>query len=886
MRPATSRAVDAAYGALLRLLPKDVRREFGADMTQMFRDRRREAAGHPLRLVGVWLSAFGDVVATASGPRRTPQHDAPAWKGSMSTLFNGFRHGFRLVGRYRSSSLTAIATLALGIGANTAIFSLVDGVLLHTLPYRDPAQLAEVFEQRPKEGNMTGVVSPADFLDWRARSQSWSALAAYQEAEIALTGAGDPVELEAAQVSWGFFDVLGVQPVLGRAFRPEDERLGTDKVALLSYGCWKRRFGADPGIVGRAISLDGAPWTVIGVLPADYHFIESSQEVWLPLPLERPGSAPPRASHYLSVYGRLKPTFTIAQARDDMDRVGRQLEREHPNENTGHGPNVLAMDEALTQPVRTSLIVLLIAVGFVLLIACVNVASLLLARGATRTREMAVRASLGATRARLLMQGLGESLTLALLGGAAGLAVASLTLHALPVVLPDQIALVDVAAIALDSRLLIFALTLTMATGLVFGFVPAWQGSRPDLKSTLKLGGRSAAGVSIVARRTLVIGEVALATATLFGAGLALRSFGAILSQPLGFESMGRLTATVVLPDRRYRDADTRRAFITGLQDRLAAIPGVTAVGATSILPLTGSDSRRGVTIEGRAPIAGEPPTRMHPRSITVGYLQAMHVPILRGRAFTAADDERGEPVTIVNDTAARRFWPGLDPIGRRLQFATNEPWWTVVGIAGDVKDWGLNRQVNPMAYLPFSQRVLPAMTFVLTGPGDPTALTGPVRAAVKQADAELPVTDVATLDRVVDDSVRSERAQATLMTAFGAVALALSAIGIFGVLAHLVTARTYEIGMRMTLGARPLSIFRRLLAETVTETGAGLAIGLAAGVALMHVERNVLFNVAPWDAVTLASVAGVLLVAAVGAVLIPGRRAMRVDPVRALRAD
>jgi len=886
MAPGPSRAGSAAYRLLLRLLPADVRRDFGDDMAQMFRDRRREAGRRPVRLLSVWLTAIGDVVATAAAARRGRRRDVSASRGSALTLVTGLRQGFRLVGRYRSSSLTAIATLALGIGANTAIFSLVDGVILHTLPYRDPARLMEVFEKRPKEGNMTGVVSPADFLDWRARSQSWSALAAYQETEVALTGAGDPVELEAADVSSGFFDVLGVEPVLGRTFRPGDERPGDDKVALLTHGCWERRFGADPTIVGRTIDLDGAPWTVIGVLPADYHFIESSQEVWLPLPLVTPGSAPPRASHFLSVYGRLKPGVTVAQARDDMDRLGRELEQEHPNENTGHSPNVIPMDEALTQSVRTSLIVLLTAVGFVLLIACVNVASLLLARGSTRTREMAVRASLGATRGRLLIQGLGESLALASLGGVAGVAVASITLHALPSVLPDQIALVDVAGITLNTRLLVFALGLTVATGLVFGFLPAWHGSRPDLNSTLKIGGRSAAGVSTLARRTLVIGEVTLATATLFGAGLALRSFGAILSQPLGFESTGRLAATVVLPVRRYASADLQRTFIAGLHDRLAAIPGVTAAGATTILPLTGSDSRRGVTIEGRAPIAGEPPVRMHLRSVTTEYLQAMGVPILRGREFGAADDERGQRVGIVNQTAAKRFWPGVDPVGRRFQFAPTEPWWTVVGVAGDVKEWGLNRDVNPLVYLPFAQRPAAAMTFVLAGPGDPRALTGPVRATVRQADPDLPVTDVATLDRVVDDSVRGQRAQATLMAAFGAVALALSAIGIFGVLAHLVSARTYEIGMRMTLGARPATIFRRLVAETVTETGIGLAIGLAAGVALMRVERTVLFNVAPWDAVTLASVAGILLAAAVGAVVIPGRRAMRIDPVRALRAD
>jgi putative ABC transport system permease protein len=887
-----ARLGDAAYGALLHLLPGDVRREFGEDMAQLFRDTRRADAGRPWQRFTTWIAALGDVVTEAwsarrdGGPARTRPSTPHTWRFAMSTLLTDLRHGLRLVRRYPASSWMAIATLALGIGANTAIFSLVDGVLLRTLPFRNPDQLASLFEKRPKEGQMAGVVAPAEFLDWRSRSASFASMAAYSETSTALTGDSDPVTVDGAAVSWGFFNVFGIAAERGRTFLPEDEAFGHSHVVVVSHGCWERRFGGDPNIVGRALVLGGTPWTIIGVLPASFHFLEPNQELWTPLVLETPGAPAPRSSHYLDVYGRLKPAVSLAQARDEMDRLGHQLADEHPNESAGHGINVESMRSQFIKPVQTSLVVLLTAVGFVLLIACVNVASLLLARAATRGREMAVRASLGASRGRLITQGLAESLVLSALGGLAALGVAVLTLRALPLVLPDQVALVDVRAITLSGRLLAFTLGLSGLTGFLFGFLPALQASRPDLTDTLKQGGRASAGVPKAARRALVVGEVALATMTLVGAGLALRSFGQVLAQPLGFHAEGRLTATVALPRRGYPTDDARRTFVDGLTERFTALPGVSAVGAINILPLSGSDSRRSVLIEDRPPVSGEPPTRMHPRSVTTGYFKAMDIPVLKGRTFGPEDTASGQPVVIVSETAARRFWPTSDPIGRRIRFANPGPWLTVVGIAGDVRHWGLTKDINPMAYLPFAQQVMSDMTFVLAGSADPATLTAGVRQAVKAADAKLPVDEAEALTGVVADSVRPQRAQATLMAAFGVVAVLLSAIGIFGVMAHLVSARTYELGVRLSLGARPRRILARLLAEAGLETGLGLALGLTAGIWLMHLERDVLFNTTPWDLRTLAVVALVLIVTALGACLVPARRAMRIDPVRALRAN
>jgi putative ABC transport system permease protein len=886
---------DTLYRLLLFAMPRHVRADFGDDMVQMFRDHRRAVGRRPFGVIGLWLAAVWDVFVESArerlGQRRRTRHqvDEPGQMMIRLTWLADFRYGLRLVRLYPGTSLLAIATLALGIGANTAIFSVVDAVLLRQLPYEDPGRLVMLFEKRPAESTFSNPVSPADYLDWRSRSSSFEHMAGQTSTSAGIAGDGEPEQVGGAAVGWGFFEALKVRPVLGRTFQPEDEIYGRHRVVVMSAGLWKRRYGSDPHIVGRTIVLNGNPWQIIGVLPADFQFIDPDVELWSPLVLEGTGQPPTRALHQLDVYARLKPGVSLTQARDEMDRLGRQLEQEHPDVSTGHGSHVVAMRDQYVKPYQTSLMVLFAAVGFVLLIACVNVANLLLARAISRRREMSVRAALGASRGRLVAQALSESVALAIAGGAAGLGVAVSMLLALPAVMPARLSVVDLGRVHLDARLLLFTFGLSIATGIVFGLLPALQASKPDVSETLKQAGRSLGGVRRRARVSLVITEVALASLTLVGAGLVLRSFGEILSQPLGFDPRGRLSFVISVPLGRYLTPDARRTALDEIEHRVAAVPGVSAVGGISILPLSGGDSRTGVAIEGREPRPDDPPTRMHPRIVTPTYFEAMAIQLVKGRIFTTQDDGRAEPVVVISETAARRFWPGQDPIGMHLRFGGDERWRTIIGVVADVRHWGLSRPVNPMLYWPQAQAMTSALFFVAKSDVDPATLGAAIRAAVGRFDAALPVAKIRTMEENVAQSVESERAQTTLLGTFGVLALVLAVIGIYGVTAQLVTARVHEIGIRMSLGARPIDVLRQLLGEGLWQTIAGLAIGIIAGVYLMRlgeVGRAMLYNVESWDPLTIAGVAVLLLVASLAAYVIPARRAMRVDPVEALRQN
>jgi predicted permease len=573
------------------------------------------------------------------------------------------------------------------------------------------------------------------------------------------------------------------------------------------------------------------------------------------------------------------------QALDAMDRLGRDLEAEHPDANRGHGAHVTPLQEHYVEPIRASLILLAAGVGLVLLIACVNVASLMLARAASRHREMAVRSALGASRGRLAAQTLVESLTLAGAGGVAGIGVAYAALRALPIVMPERLSIVGLDDLSIDPRMLFFAAVLTVATGLLFGVIPALHASRPALAGVLNAGGRGPAGVRRRVRQALVVAEVAVASLALVGAGLVLRSFANLTSRPLGFTAEQRLTVMVSPPRARYPSAPAQRDLLNRVEARLASVPGVSAVGSVNLLPLTGFDSRTGIGIEGREPVPDEPPVRMHPRVVTPTYFQTMEIPILKGRQFTGADAAGAELVVIINETAAKRFLPGQDPIGRRVRFGGDETWRTIVGVAGDVRHWGLLRPVNPTLYWPHAQASAPFLFFVMRTERDPASVMPDVKNAIADIDPNLPPMNLRTMTAVLAESVKSERASTVLMTTFGVLTLALAIIGIYGVMAQLVTERVHEIGIRMTLGARPRDVLRRLLGEGLWQTAIGLAIGLTAGALLMRLGQSLLIEVAPWDPRTLVAVAALLVLAAMAACLIPARRAMRVDPVRALRA-
>jgi predicted permease len=888
---------DRLYRLFLRLLPADLRHDFGDDMVQLFAEHRRARAGQPLKLVSLWLAACADVITHSIGlrrelrrQRRAHHHSSPGTHEfisggvSMHGFLHDLRHGLTQLRRQPGTSALAIATLALGIGVSTAIFSVVDAVILRELPYADASRLVMVWEKRPAENVLNNVVSPADFLDWRRRQQPFEAIAATTEGAATLTGQGDAVQIGVGAVSAEFFDVLGVRMAHGRTFVRDDEIFGRHRKLILTHGFWMRVLGGNPAVLHTNLELNGTSWEIVGILPPSFRFATPGLDVWAPAVLETPAQPAPRVSHQLSVYARLKPGVSLDQARDAMNRLGRQLESEYPNENRGHGAWVTTLREEYVGPEQTNLLVLFAAVGLVLLIACANVASLQLARSIGRRREMALRSALGASRPRLVGQSLAEHLALALTGGAAGLVVAWVAVRGLPLVLPQQISVVDVRDITLNLRVLGFALFVTLATSALVGLLPALSASRRDAIETIKAGGRSHPGVRGRARSVLVVTEVALATLTLVGAGLVFRSFTGTLSQPLGFETHNRLSFGLSIPAARYPTPEQRRLVLDDIENRLKVLPSVTSVGANMFLPLTGGDARTGIVIDNRLVAEGDPPTRIHPRVVTPGYFDAMGIPIRKGRAFTPADTLAAEPVVIISESAVRRYFTDENPLGRRVQFVGDESWRTIVGIAGDVKHWGLRQDINPMLYWPQAQAERSFLTFVVKTAGDPLAIVPAIRAQVAAVDPRLALVSVSSLDDVVASSVASERAQTLLMAAFGGLALVLAVIGIYGITSQLVAARVPEIGVRMTLGARPMDVLRQFVGESLRQTSVGLVLGLIAGAMLMRLAEKLLFQVKPWDPATLAAVSLLLLAASLLACIVPARRAMRIDPATSIR--
>lgn len=879
------------YRFILLAFPRRIRREFGEEMTRMFEAQLRETRAARRSVARLWLLAVIDALVHGTAERlaalrqhgRGLLHELRRWRWWMHAFRQDLRYALRVLLSQPSVTIIAVLTLALGIGANTAIFSAVDTLLLRALPYKDPDSLVMVWEKRHTEGVLDNVVAPADYLDWARMHTSFEHVAAMTATTADLTGAGEPVRLFAGAVSPAFFDVFGVRPALGRTFRPDEATVGRHRVVILGHPLWEQRFGSDPGVVGRKISLNGIPHDVVGVLPATFEFPDSDLELWTVLALEGGKQPPTRTNHFLNVYGRMKPGITLQQARADMDRVGAALSAQYPESNRNHGAHVSPLSDELTEPFKSGLLLLLGAVAFVLLIACVNVANLLLAKAASRRREMAVRAALGAGRARMAGQALTESLLLGLLGGAAGLLVAHWGIDVLRRLAPANVPVLGINDIGLDPRVLIFTLMLSIATGLLFGLLPAWHVASQDVNESLKEGGRSGGGIRRRLRLTLVVSEIALASLLLVGAGLMLRSFQTLLRAESGFSSDRLLTALIVLPSARYSDDGRVLAGFDEIERRLTSIPGVRSVGGTSHLPLSTQDSRTGVAIEGREPTP-DVPTRAHPRAVTVDYFRTMGIPLLEGRNFTAGDHSESQFVIIVNETMAKRYWPGTSPVGKRVLMGGGSAWREVIGVVRDVKHWGLERPANPEMYLPQRQMVFRSLNFVLRTDGDPSSVAAAVREQLRAVDADLPLSNVRSMEEVAARSVASRRAGMMVLGIFGALALILAAAGIYGVMAHLVALRTPEIGVRMTLGAQPRDVMRLILREGVVQAVIGLAIGLTGAVLLMRGFRAMLYHVSPADPVTLAAVAVILIGTALIACFVPARRAMRVDPVQALR--
>jgi putative ABC transport system permease protein len=806
----------------------------------------------------------------------------------MLTLWQDLRYGARMLLKNPGFTAVAVVTLALGIGANAAIFSVVNATLLRPLPFEDPDRLIMIRETKlPQFPEFS--VSPGNFLDWKKQNTVFERLVAMQDASFNLIGVVDPERLRGMRVTDGFFAMLGARPRIGRDFLPEEDQPGRNNVVILSHGLWQRRFGADPNIVNRAITFSGGSYTVVGVMPATFRFGDGGAEFWTPMAFTAE-QAQQHGSHYVSAIGRLKPGVALAQARSEMGMIADRLAKQYPDNNTGWNVKLTPLLEYTVSSVKPALLVLLGAVAFVLLIACVNVANLLLARSAAREKEIAIRVSLGAGRWRIARQLLTESALLALAGGTVGLTLAKWGKDLLLALAPED--LPRLSDVSLDGRALAFTAAITLLTGLGFGLFPALQASKirgSNLNETLKDAGRGSTddGRRRLIRGALVVLEVALALELLVGAGLLIKSFLRLRSVDPGFNPAGALTAQIPLSQRKYPEDSQRVAFYTQLIEKVAALPGVQAAGAAMVTPLSGNDFVLGFMIEGRPPYpaGSEPDTNYY--SVTPGYFKAMGIPLLRGRLFTERDAKDATRVVIINETMAKRFFPGEDPIGKRLHVTMGPLLYReIVGIVGDVKHYSLDQETKAQTYEPYAQQPFSGMTLVARTSGDPAGLSAAIRGEVLKIDKELPISNVRTLEQYLSTSIAQQRFSVLLLGIFAAVAMALACVGIYGVLSYSVAQRRREIGVRMALGAARRDVLRLVVGHAMLLTLIGVAIGLGAAFALTRVMSTLLFGVSATDPMTFVLIALLLVAVALLAALVPARRATKVDPMVALRCE
>ena len=798
----------------------------------------------------------------------------------MNNLIQDLKYAFRMMLKHRSFTFVAVLAIALGIGANTAIFSVVNGVLLRPLPYAAPEELTAILHG-------SSPVAPANFLDLRQQTQAFESIAAAQVWGPSLTGRDQPEHLRGLQLSADMFHLLGVKPALGRTFTPQEDQPGNDHVVVLSNRLWQRRFAADPKIVGQQLLLDGANYEVIGVMPAQFEFAPfwaTQTELWVPLNLAaRVGD---RKGASLRIFGRLKSGTSLEQAQAEVATIFSRLEQQYPEANKGLTLTVESLHEKAVGKTRPALLILLAAVGFVLLIACANVANLLMTRAAARKREIALRIALGAGRARIARQLLTESVLLALLGGGLGLLLGILGVRLLLGLGPENLPRIQM--IAIDVYVLGFTLLLSLLTGLLFGLAPVLQIRRASFSAALKEGGRGSgdSGRRSIGRRLLVVSEVALALMLLVGSGLLVRSFLRLVSVDPGFNPKNVLTMTISLAGSELKTGPQRAAFFEQLNDRVHSLPGVEVSSAINHLPLAGDLWTLGFTIEGRpALLPGEKQGAAY-RIVRPDYFQTMGATMLRGRDFTARDNDQSPPVVIINETLAQRFWPNETPLGKRITVA-QDGLREIVGIVKDTKQRDWSSPSGPEVYLPHLQVPSPrSMTLVVRSSGDPLALAGSIKNSVWAIDKDLPVSEVRTLGDVVSGAIGPQRFNTILLGLFAAVALLLAVVGIYSVLSDTVTARTHEIGVRMALGARPGDVLQMVVGEGMALVGIGIAAGLFGAYLLTQLMSSLLYEVSVTDRVTFTGVPVVVAAIAFAACLVPARRATKVDPLVALRYE
>lgn len=802
----------------------------------------------------------------------------------MERLLQDLRYGFRMVLKSPGFTIVAVIALALGISANTAIFSVINTTLLKPLPYEASDRLMVIRETKlPQFPEFS--IAPGNFLDWQKQNTQFESLAAHRNFSYNLIGNGDPERLRGARITANLLSTLGVKPIEGRDFLPEEDREGKDNVVIVSDGLWKRRFGSDPKLIGQALNLNGKSYTVIGIMPASFWFPNRETELWTPMAFTAK-DAENHGGHFIGVVARLKPGITKAQAETEMKVIASRLEQQYPDTNTGWSVKIVPLLEYAVGDMRSALMILFGAVVFVLLIVCANIANLLLARAAARQKEIAIRCAMGAKRGRIVRQLLTESVMLAVMGSAVGLLLAVWGLKLLLALAPKNLPRVQEASI--DGPTLVFTLLLTLVIGILFGLAPALQASSPHLNEWLKEGGKG--GTDSLRRHrlrnTLVISEVALSLVLLIGAGLMMKSFQRLQATALGFNPQGIYVMGVALPEKKYSEDQQQAAFFTTLLEKITAMPGVHSVGASQVLPFAG-DYILAFDIKGRPPAAAGQGTSANYYAVSPDYFKAMGIPLVKGRYFTDRDSAKTGRVAIINETMAKRYFPDEEPIGKQINISNGpDSYREIVGIVGDVKHYGLDTPPPAQMYEPYLQQPFAAMTLVIrTAPGS-TISSEALRKEVLSIDKEQPITRFVAMEELISDSVARQRFSMILLTIFAVIALILAAVGIYGVISYSVTQRTNEIGIRMALGAQRSDILKLILKQGMGMALAGVLLGLLVAYGFTNLISSLLFEVSPTDPLTFAGISLLLLIVALLSCVIPARRATNVDPMIALRYE
>ncbi len=819
----------------------------------------------------------------------------------MENLLHDARYSIRMLRKNPGFTTVAVIALALGIGANSAIFSVVNAILLRPLPFKEPAGLVRVWGKYDKFGIPKNWISQPEILDLKEQNQVFEDFAAYSTGGANLTGSGDPVRVNRASVNASLFSILGIQASIGRTFLEEEDQPGRDKVVLVGDALWRSRFGADPGLVGKTIGLSGTTYTVVGVMPPGFQFPEQD-DLWVPLAIDI-ANLDNRGSHYLEVVARLKSGVTPAQAQADLTNIAATLEQRYPNNygDSGWGLYPVSMLDELVGNIRPALFILLGAVGFVLLIACANVANLLLARATSREKEVAIRAAMGARRLRLIQQLLTESVLLAIVGSAFGLALAYLGVRLFVALGPSDIP--RIGEIGLDARVVGFSVLMAVVTGIAFGLAPAIQISNPDLHDSLKEGGRGSTSGRHRLRNALVISEVAIALVLLVGAGLMIKSFQRLLQVNMGFRTEKTLTMRLTIPSATYKDGPQISGFYRQLLDKIKALPGVESAGAISNLPLSGSYSSGSTAVENpdtdesMKMFQGFPYIEADTRSVSGDYFSTMAIPLKAGRLLTDADSEGAPPVAVVDESFQRRFWPNSSAVGKRFVYRFNNgqiQWGQIVGVVAHIRHYGidqgktlgLGQEGREQIYYPYLQQPSNRMYLAIRTTIDPSSLTSAVRGEVLSLDPDIPVYEVKTMDQLVTASLAQRQLNMVLFAGFSGIALILATVGIYGVMSYSVTQRTHEIGIRMALGAQQSNVLRLVVRQGMTLALSGVGIGLAFAIALTRLMSSLLFGVSATDPITFAAISVILSGVALMACFVPARRATRVDPMVALRYE